>query len=256
MTLTDITEASGKIHPLLSTLHTKFLWFPPLASAPRACRFCQSRVVVRQFLHNREPILSRATPPHTHSRYSVELLCSLPRAGSTSASMNAILRRLGKLVFESLCIHVENLHWNLSWFAFCCCNKTPRTKLGEGSIYFILHFQVMVYHWGKPGQDLKAGSPRQKHGAENHLLACCLVLSISPLAQTSLPRDGATHSGLDPPTLKQNSLSQIWTSSSDLGNSSTGVPSSQVRLCLDDNKSWAAHTGFHISYPDCQCVTG
>lgn len=44
--ITDFTETSEKIHPLLSTLHSKFLRFPPLASALHACCFCQSQVVV------------------------------------------------------------------------------------------------------------------------------------------------------------------------------------------------------------------
>lgn len=192
MTLTDITEASGKIHPLLSTLHTKFLWFPPLASAPRACRFCQSRVVVRQFLHNREPILSRATPPHTHSRYSVELLCSLPRAGSTSASMNAILRRLGKLVFESLCIHVENLHWNLSWFAFCCCNKIlTKCNLGRKVVHFIINYTI--HHEGTRS--------RTHNECCLNWLASKITSSSLSYTQDHLPKGSMAHRELAPPPL-------------------------------------------------------
>lgn len=44
---------------------------------------------------------------------------------------------------------------------FYCCDESPWPKREEG-IYFILHFQVTIHHWGKSGQKFKAVTWRQE----------------------------------------------------------------------------------------------
>lgn len=71
-------------------------------------------------------------------------------------------------------------------------------KLGEESIYFILHVLIAINHEGKLGKDLRQlpGGPRGMLLNDLLLLDCSIFLIHS---RNNLPRGSTSYNGLGPP---------------------------------------------------------
>lgn len=100
-----------------------------------------------------------------------------------------------------------------------------RTKqLGQESVSFI--FKVVISHWGKPRQELRAGSWRLELKGRNNAHWLLLRLTFSYLfytAQAHLHRGSTFHSELSPPTpisIQKNAPTDMLTSKFDGDNSS------------------------------------
>lgn len=75
---------------------------------------------------------------------------------------------------------------------FCFCNNPDQNQLGEERVHFSSH---------NPSSRKSEAGTEAKVMEESCSLACFLWLTQLPYtAQSQLPRDGATHSGLGSPT--------------------------------------------------------
>lgn len=81
-------------------------------------------------------------------------------------------------------------------FDVCCCDKHHGLEpLGERMVYFILHFQAIVYHWGDSAQALM----QERLGWKWFTVSFSSSLSATfKRARAHLCRDGTTHSGQGP----------------------------------------------------------